>query len=65
MKKNWVDDKKRSNAYPYDYMDSFEKFNETQLPSKSDFYSILTDEAINDKAYEHAKSVWEEFNIKI
>ena len=33
-------------VYPYDYMDSFERFNETQLPSKDDFFSQLTKDAI-------------------
>ena len=32
-------------VYPYDYMDSFNKFNE-KLPKKEDFYSILSDEHI-------------------
>ena len=32
---------KRKGVYPYDYMDSFDRFNETKLPSKHDFYSIL------------------------
>ena len=29
-------------VYPYDFMDSFEKFNQTELPTKDQFYSILT-----------------------
>ena len=28
-------------VYPYDQMDSFEKFNQTELPTKDQFYSIL------------------------
>ena len=28
-------------VYPYDYMDCFEKFNQTELPTKEQFYSIL------------------------
>ena len=28
-------------AYPYEYMDDWEKFNETSLPEKEDFYSHL------------------------
>ena len=53
----------RKGVYPYDYMDSFEKFKE-QLPSKEEFYSILNDEHISDEDYQHAKNVWNEFNIK-
>ena len=30
-------------VYPYDYMDSFDKFNK-KLPSKEEFYSILNNE---------------------
>ena len=39
---------KQKGVYPYDYMDSVERFNDKQLPSKADFYSILTDEGITD-----------------
>ena len=28
-------------AYPYEYMDDWEKFSETSLPQKEDFYSFL------------------------
>ena len=28
-------------VYPYDFMDSFEKFNQMELPNKDQFYSIL------------------------
>ena len=35
-------------VYPYDYMNSVLKFNDTQLPKREDFYSSLTDEGIND-----------------
>ena len=31
----------KKGIYQYDYMDSFEKFNETQLPKKEEFYSIF------------------------
>ena len=39
---------KQKGVYPYDYMDSVERFNDKKLPSKADFYSILTDEGISD-----------------
>ena len=42
--------------YPYEYMDSFDRFDEDQLPPQSKFYSSLSDEGITDKDYEHAKA---------
>ena len=41
-------------VYPYDYMSSFDKFNEQQLPSKEHFYSHLYEEQITDKDYTRA-----------
>ena len=51
----------RKCAYPYEYMDSWERFNETSLPPKKDFYGELTLEDISDKGYEHAQKVFEEY----
>ena len=51
-------------AYPYDFMDSFEKFNQTELPNKDQFYSILNDQHITDDEYDHANKVWNTFMIK-
>ena len=51
-------------VYPYDYMDSFEKFNEKELPTKDQFYSILNDQHITDDEYNHAKEVWNTFMIR-
>ena len=46
-------------------MDSFEKFNQTELPTKDQFYSILNDQHINtDDEYDHAKKVWKTFKLK-
>ena len=50
-------------VYPYDFMDSFDKFNE-KLPPKEEFYSILNDEDITDDQYKHAQNVWNTFNLK-
>ena len=53
----------RKGVYPYEYMDSWEKFNETELPSKESFCSELNLEDITDKDYDHARKVWRTFNI--
>ena len=55
---------KQKGVYPYDYMDSFSKFNDTELPSIDQFYSLLTDSGITDKDYNHAKNVWNTFNLQ-
>ena len=51
-------------VYPYDFMVSFEKFDQTELPAKEHFYSILNDQDITDDEYNHAKKVWKAFKIK-
>ena len=51
-------------VYPYDHMDSFEKFDQTELPTKNQFYSILNDQHITNDEYNHAKKVWKVFSIK-
>ena len=54
----------RKGAYPYDYVDTIDRLNETELPPKSAFYSRLNDSDISDEDYEHAKTVWNEFGFK-
>ena len=53
----------RKGVYPYDYMDSFDKFNE-KLPTKENFFSIMNNEHISNKDHQHAKTVWETFKLK-
>ena len=55
----------RKGIYPYDYIDSWERFNETSLPPKKDFYSELNLEDITDKDYSYAQKVFEEFSTDI
>ena len=40
--------------YPYEYIDSWEKFDETALPPKKYFYGNLNLENISDEDYAHA-----------
>ena len=51
-------------VYPYEYTDSWERFDETSLPDKKVFYSELYLEDITDKDYTHARKVFEEFKLK-
>ena len=55
---------KRKGVYPYDYMDSFSKFNDTELPQREDFYSLLKGENISEDDYSHAQNVWNTFNLQ-
>ena len=54
----------RKSVYPYEYMDSWEKFNETSLPSKEVFYSNLNMEDIDDIDYRHGNNVFKEFKLE-
>ena len=54
----------RKDVYLHEYMDDSEKFNETTLPEKEEFYSNLNMEDITDANYMHAKRVSEGFEIK-
>ena len=54
----------RNGAYPYEYMDTWERFDETSLPDKKAFYSELNIEDIIDKDYTHAQNVFKQFKLK-
>ena len=54
----------RKGVYPYEYMDSLEKLEETKLPLKEAFYSRLNDGGISDEDYAHAQKVWKTFKMK-
>ena len=48
----------RKGVYPYDYMDSFDRFEETELPPQDAFFSKLFDSPCSDLEYTHATRVW-------
>ena len=54
----------RKGVYPYEYMDSWERFSETSLPSKKDFYSNLNMKYISDIDYRHANNVFKGFKLE-
>ena len=47
----------RKGVYPYEYMDSWKRFDETSLPERKALYSKLYLEDITDKDYIHAQKV--------
>ena len=54
----------RKGVYPYEYMCSWERFNETSLTSKEDFYSNLNMEDIDDIDYRHGNNVFKRFKLE-
>ena len=54
----------RKGVSPYEYMDDKDKFHETTLPEKEEFYSNLDMEDSTDSNYMHAKRVCKGFEIK-
>ena len=54
----------RKGAYPYEYMDSWERFDETSLPDKEAFHSNLNMEDITDIDYKHTEKLFKNFNNK-
>ena len=53
----------RKGVYPYDYMHSFERFKEVELPPMGEFNSRLNDSNVSAQNYEHAQKIWKHFNI--
>ena len=53
----------RKGIYPYEYMDSPQKFNDVSLPPIEAFFSTLTNTGITAEEYDHAQSVWRAFGI--
>ena len=49
---------RRKGVYPYEYMDAWEKFEETSLQPKDAFYSRLNMKGISDQGYENTQQVW-------
>ena len=51
-------------VHPYDYMNNWDKFNDTKQPKEEYVYSKLYDEHISDDGYERANFVWNIFKLK-
>lgn len=48
----------------YDYLDKIKKLDETMLPDRKYFYNKLNNKKITDVEYNHAKLVWNTFELK-
>ena len=66
---------KQKGAYPYEYMNSFEKFEEKELPNKECLFSSTKkakigddgeklDGHISDEDYLTGKKIWDKFNMR-
>ena len=54
----------RKGVYPCEYIDNWERFNETSLPNKESFYSNLNMENIDDIDYRHGNNEFKRFKLK-
>ena len=54
----------RKGVFPYDYVDSPARLLETQLPTATDFYSVLNEEAVSEEDYAYAQLIWNHFKCK-
>ncbi|XP_076300587.1 uncharacterized protein LOC143218904 [Lasioglossum baleicum] len=54
----------RKGVFPYDYLASYDKLNDTCLPPREAFYNRLNGSEISDVDYLHANTVWSRFTIQ-
>ena len=52
---------RRKGVYPYDYLDSFDRCEETEWPPQDAFFSKLSGSPCSDSVYTHAIRVWAGF----
>ena len=54
----------RKGVYPFDYLDSVERFDKTELPSQAAFFNKLSSSSCSDIDYAHASRVWDAFGCE-
>ncbi|XP_041377440.1 uncharacterized protein LOC121389858 [Gigantopelta aegis] len=54
----------RKLLYFYEYVDSFEKPEETVFPSRDGFYSFLTEETVTEEEYLFERGIWDTFHCQ-
>ena len=50
--------KDQKSIFPYSWFDSVEKLNTPYLPSREEFYSVLTNSTVTEEDYEQALETW-------
>jgi len=53
----------RKGVYPYDYISSWDKFEETSIPPRAQFYNTLTKSHISDDDHMYATLIFREFGL--
>lgn len=65
---NWLfglsNDLRVKGIYPYEFMDSYEKMDTVEFPSKEQFYSSLTDSHISNDEYSYALNIWNKYKCQ-
>lgn len=69
VRKFYTDDQqfnllRRKGVFPYSYVDSMEKLDDAELPSRDEFFNILSGESISQEDYDRACDVWNTFNCR-
>ena len=54
----------RKGVFPYEYLNSFERFNDNQLPQRVNFFSTLRGEECSQEDYDYAQRVWTAFGCQ-
>ena len=54
----------RKEVYPYEYINSWDRFEEIQLPPIDAFHNNLNMSSISEEDYQRTQKVWEEFGIR-
>jgi len=55
---------KRKGIFSYNYLNSVERLQDTQLPPRENFYDQLTDRNCFKESYDHAQNVWNAFKCE-
>ncbi|KYM93403.1 hypothetical protein ALC62_15993 [Cyphomyrmex costatus] len=54
----------RKGVFPYEYVDSVERLNDTRLPPRESFHRSLTGDTVSESDYAHAENVWQRFSVR-